>query len=103
MVKPVSKKYAKSVDRLKVCFTAAANDVAETGLERFFVRIINPVGETMAVENLGSGIMKLAGGSDEVRYTQVKEVDYDKPRDGSLLSIGQQAKLSKRSVRSGNL
>ena len=75
--KAVSKKYAKSVDRLKICFTAATNEVAESGLERFFVRVINPVGETMAVENLGSGVMKLASGTDEVRYTQVKEVDYD--------------------------
>ncbi|MFT4665964.1 MAG: myosin heavy subunit [Polaribacter sp.] len=76
--KAVSKKYAKSVDRLKVCFTAEENMVTEGGLERFFIRIINPIGETIAMESKGSGIMKLASGTDEVRYTQVKEVDYDK-------------------------
>ncbi|MFK7806907.1 MAG: hypothetical protein AB8F74_03805 [Saprospiraceae bacterium] len=75
--KAVSRKSAKSVDRLKVCFTAESNIVAEGGMERFFVRIINPVGETIAVENQGSGIMKLASGTDEVRYTQVKEMDYN--------------------------
>lgn len=76
--KAVSKKYAKSIDRLKVCFTAEENIVTESGLERFFIRIINPIGETIAMESKGSGIMKLANGTDEVRYTQVKEVDYDK-------------------------
>ncbi len=75
--KPVTKKSAKSIDRLKVCFTALPNEVTETGMERFFVRIINPIGETIAVENLGSGVMKLADGSSEVRYTQLKEIDYD--------------------------
>jgi myosin heavy subunit len=76
--KPVSKKYAKSIDRLKICFTAEANMVSEKGLERFFIRIINPIGETVAMEDKGSGIMKLAGGGDEIRYTSVKELDYNR-------------------------
>ncbi len=74
--KPVSKKYAKSIDRLKVCFTTSENLVTDSGLEQFFVRIINPLGETMAIENLGSGVMSHSATNEDIRYTQMKELDY---------------------------
>ncbi|MEL6863869.1 MAG: hypothetical protein AAFP19_05595, partial [Bacteroidota bacterium] len=74
--KPVKKKSAKSVDRLKICFNATSNQVVESGNEQFFVRIINPLGETLAVEDLGSGVMTNAASNEEIRYTQVKELDY---------------------------
>jgi len=76
--KVVTAKKAKNVDRLKVCFNAEPNVVAEKGLEKFYIRMINPVGETMAIENMGSGVMTSADGKNEIRYTQVKEIDYDR-------------------------
>jgi len=74
--KPVSKKYAKSVDRLKICFNATENNVSDAGMERFYIRVINPLGETLAVEDLGSGVMTNHSTNEEVRYTQYKDVDY---------------------------
>ena len=74
--KPVKKKYAKSVDRLKICFNATENNVTESGMERFYIRIINPLGETLAVEDLGSGVMTNKSSNEEVRFTQYKDVDY---------------------------
>lgn len=76
--KVVTARKAKNVDRLKVCFNAEPNEVTEKGIEKFYVRIINPVGETMAVENMGSGVMSSANGESEIRYTQMKEIDYDR-------------------------
>ncbi len=76
--KVVTAKKAKNVDRLKVCFNAEPNEVTEKGLEKFYIRMINPVGETMAVENMGSGVMTSADGENEIRYTQMKEIDYDR-------------------------
>lgn len=72
-----SKSRASSVDRIKVCFDITDNAVVDAGVEQFFVRIINPTGETMAIENLGSGIMTSSLDSEEIRYTKVKEVDYN--------------------------
>ncbi|MBR9922080.1 MAG: hypothetical protein GYB31_14670 [Bacteroidetes bacterium] len=74
--KAVKKKYAKNVDHLKVCFNTTINEITEPGSEQFFVRIINPVGETLAIEELGSGIMTNSQTNEQIRYTQVKEYDY---------------------------
>ena len=73
--KAVSKKRASSVDRLKVCFTALSNAVVNEGVEKFYVRILNPKGETLAVENLGSGVISTTA-EEDVRYTKSKEIDY---------------------------
>ena len=75
--KSKKRRSAKNVDFLKVCFTAEANDVTETGLEQFFVRIINPIGETLAIEDLGSGVTTNTKTGEELRYTKVKELEYN--------------------------
>ncbi len=74
--KPVKKKNAKAVDRLNICFTATQNAVTDQGVERFYIRIINPLGETMAVEDLGSGVMTSSATNEDIRYTKAKDLDY---------------------------
>lgn len=74
--KAVKKKYAKNIDQLKVCFKTTANDVTKAGPEEFYVRIVNPIGETMAIEELGSGKITNKKTGEEILYTQVKEYDY---------------------------
>ncbi len=74
--KAVSKKYAKSVDRIKICFNATENLVAGRGMEKFFIRILNPLGETIAMEEMGSGIMVSNASDEQMRYTAIKEIDY---------------------------
>ncbi|MEM9921444.1 MAG: hypothetical protein AAF990_25305 [Bacteroidota bacterium] len=75
--KPVRKKSARNIDRLKICFNASQNNVTDAGVERFYIRVLNPLGETLAVEDLGSGVMTNSSTNEEVRYTQVKEVEYN--------------------------
>lgn len=75
--KAVKKKYAKNIDHLRVCFNAMENKVVPTGNERFFVRIIDPLGSTLAVETLGSGITQNAESGEQVRYTQVADAEYN--------------------------
>lgn len=70
------RKSAKKVDQLKVCFTTQTNDVVKPGVEQFFVRIINPRGETLAIEDLGSGIVLHEKTGEEVRFTQFAETEY---------------------------
>lgn len=69
-------KKAKTIDGIKVCFKATANDVTNAGTEKFYLRIINPHGEVMAIQDLGSGSMKLGNTSETIQYTQYVDVDY---------------------------
>ena len=73
--KTSEKESAKRVDQLKICFTTIANDVVQPGKEKFYIRVINPKGETLAIDDLGSGTTVDKTGQ-EVRFTQVQEYDY---------------------------
>ena len=73
--KTSEKESAKRVDQLKICFTTIANDVVQPGKEKFYIRVINPKGETLAIDDLGSGTTVDKNGQ-EVRFTQVQEYDY---------------------------
>lgn len=74
--KAVGTSKAKSTDQIKVCFTTLSNEVVRPGMQVFHVRIINPIGETLAIENMGSGRLTNKKTGEEVRYTQAEEVDY---------------------------
>jgi len=68
---------AEKVDQLKVCFETTINAITNPGTEEFYIRIISPAGETLAVEELGSGIMTNAATNEQVRYTAIKEAEYN--------------------------
>jgi predicted nucleic acid-binding Zn-ribbon protein len=68
---------ARNVDALRICFDTTPNDLVEFGDEAFFIRVISPGGETLAIESLGSGVIKDLSTSTQVRYTQMKTVAYD--------------------------
>ncbi len=70
------RKYAKYVDKVSVCFTTEANLVTDQEEEEFFLRIIDPLGETMVIEDLGSGIL-VNGDGESIRYTNTATIDYD--------------------------
>lgn len=76
--KAASRRSAKNIDQLQVCFNTTSNQVAERGTEKFLVRIINPLGETLAVESMGSGVFTDSGNGEQIRYTTYKDVDYDR-------------------------
>ncbi|MCC6725869.1 MAG: hypothetical protein IT258_15275 [Saprospiraceae bacterium] len=73
--KTSEKESAKRIDQLNICFTTIANDIVQPGKEKFYVRIINPKGETLAIDDLGSGTTVDKSGQ-EVRFTQAQEYDY---------------------------
>ncbi|MCB0662228.1 MAG: hypothetical protein KDC24_05790 [Saprospiraceae bacterium] len=72
--KKSKKRYAKNVDQVEVCFNVAENKVANPGVETFYVRIINPVGETVAAEQ--RTIVNKETGS-EILYTEKLQQEYD--------------------------
>ena len=76
---------ANKVNQLSICFTAEENKVSEPGIEQFFIRIINPTGETMAFENFGSGIMVNQATGDQVPYTHIKGLQYNNEEANACL------------------
>lgn len=84
--KAVSRNAAKNIDQLQVCFQTSANQVAEPGIEQFLVRIINPLGETLAIEELGSGVFTNGATGEQIRYTSAKETDYDQDQQNLCIN-----------------
>ena len=73
--KSIKKNYADNIDQLQVCFNTTSNEVAENGKEVYYIRILSPLGETLAVEELGSGAFTAAD-NEQIRYTMEKEFNY---------------------------
>mgnify|MGYP000858840050 CR=1 FL=1 len=69
-------KKAKTIDGIKVCFKAAVNEVTAAGQEKFYLRVIDPHGQVMAIQDLGSGSMKLGNSSETIQFTQYVDIDY---------------------------
>lgn len=76
--KSVSRKNAGNVDQINICFETTENQVIEPGTEVFYIRIINPLGETLAVDDMGSGVLTNSANGEQVRYTIAKEVQYNR-------------------------
>lgn len=70
------KKRAKDLDLLEVCFKTETNMVVETGATKFQVRIIEPTGETIAIESAGAGVLTNKLDNTKVRYTYEGIIDY---------------------------
>jgi hypothetical protein len=68
---------AKTIDGLKICFTALDNVITPPGNERFFVRVINPIGETMTTNVSGASVVTNPNTGEEVLYTQYSDVNYE--------------------------
>lgn len=84
--KEAEKNRAKNMDGLKVCFNIVQNPITETGKEEFHIRIINPSGETQAIENLGSGTLVNQDSNEEFRYTSKKGVQYDNKSQNTCMN-----------------
>lgn len=75
--KPVRKTRASNVEQIRVCFNTVANNVADSGTETFVLRLIGPDGETLAMDNMGSGVFVNNATNSEMRYTKMQDMDYD--------------------------
>ncbi|MBP6448464.1 MAG: hypothetical protein WAT22_05975 [Saprospiraceae bacterium] len=70
------KSKAKDIEMLRVCFLTETNMVTPAGQKKFFIRIINPQGETVAVDDQGSGVLTNKLDNTQVRYTTSGEITY---------------------------
>ncbi len=73
----VRRKAAKNVEQLELCFGFELNELTPPGEEVFFIRIIDPSGVTLAIDELGSGEFTPADKNDRMRYTFSQAIQYD--------------------------
>ncbi len=62
------------MDGLKIIFSIQENALAKPGEKTFYFKIINPKGETLYMEERGSGQFEIAGGKDI--YTFKESLDF---------------------------
>lgn len=74
--KEKEKSKAKKVDKVKICFTTEANEVTDAGEETFHIIVIDPKGEPLLNDALGSGVSTDKKASADFRYTTVAKVNY---------------------------
>lgn len=67
---------AKDVEMLRICFLTETNMVTSSGQKKFYIRIINPQGETIAIEDQGSGVLTNKLDNSQIRYTTSGEISY---------------------------
>jgi hypothetical protein len=84
--KEVDQKRADKIDGIKICFDATENAITEQGVEQFYVRIINPNGETQAIENMGSGVFTNEANNEQVKYTSLKGVKYENKSQNTCMN-----------------
>ena len=89
------KSRAKNIDLLRTCFTTETNMVTSAGEKEFFVRMINPQGETVAVENSGSGVLTNKLDNTQIRYTASGVVVYDNKDTNACIDWQVPNKLTK--------
>lgn len=71
------KSKAKDIEMLRTCVRTESNYVTPAGEKEFFVRLINPIGETVAIESNGGGVLINKLDDSEVRYTYSGKFDYN--------------------------
>lgn len=60
---------AKNIQLLKICYKIVPNEIADGDTELFYIRIINPNGETLFKKQLGADIFNKTSDGTATRYT----------------------------------
>ncbi len=70
-------KNANAAESIKISFETGENKILPVGTVSLFVRVINPKGETISVENQGSGILTLADSDSKIQYSTKADIDWN--------------------------
>jgi hypothetical protein len=72
-----NKDKAKDIEMLRMCFTTETNLVTKSGSKRFYIRVINPTGETVVQDDKASGELVNKLDKSDVRYSTSADINYD--------------------------
>ena len=92
--KTKEKSKAKDINMLRTCFLTETNIVASGGEQKFYIRIIDPVGETVADE-AKSGVLTNKLDETQVMYTTSGSMDYQNEDTRGCISLNLSEKLVK--------
>ena len=94
--KTKKKNKAKNINMLRTCFLTETNVVAKGGEQEFYIRIIDPVGETIADSNDGgAGVLTNKLDNTQVMYTTSGSIDYQNEDTRGCISLSLSEKLTK--------
>jgi len=82
---------ASKAQHLRICFDVPQNKVAETGSKTFFIRILNPDGSVLAMDNQGSGVFTSVETGAQIQYTTSLTADYQQSSQAGLCAVWSQA------------
>lgn len=68
---------AKNVEFIQFCLNLSENKITEEENESFIIRLISPLGETMAIESTGSGVFTNSETEEKTRFTTQSSFEYD--------------------------
>ena len=71
-----SKKKAKDIDVLRICYKTETNVTTVAGEEEFHVRYIDPQGQTIAIADDGSGVITNKLTDQQVKFTTSNTLNY---------------------------
>jgi hypothetical protein len=88
---------ARYVEKFSVCFDVIKNELTEAGRNKFLLRIINPIGETIAVEQRGSSTFSNQDeGGTQTRFTKSTTFDYSNDAPNICIDWIQEEKLANK-------
>lgn len=76
--------HASKVQHLKICFDIPQNKVSDAGSKTFMVRILDPQGAVLSVDNQGSGVFTSVENGTQMQYTTSTTVDYQQQAQAGL-------------------
>jgi len=93
--KTKKKNKAKNINMLRTCFLTETNVVTKGGEQEFYIRIIDPVGETIADSNGGAGVLTNKLDNTQVMYTTSGSIDYQNEDTRGCISLSLSEKIIK--------
>jgi hypothetical protein len=64
------------IEKLKICFSVPENNATGPGKRDVYIQLLDPRGQTVAIEALGSGVVALEGG-ESAMYTAKDQIEYN--------------------------
>jgi regulator of replication initiation timing len=80
------------IEKLKICFSVPENNAAAPGKRDLFIQLLDPHGQTVAIEALGSGVTPVEGG-ESVMYTAKDQLEYNNEPVNQCLYWGKGSKF----------
>lgn len=90
---------AKKTQKLKLCFDIPENKITEKGEKVIYIKIIDPLGSTIYIENQGSGMFNEAETNEKINYTAVASFNYESKKKNICLYWSQNTSFTKGSYK----